>query len=153
MVMKAPASAFKSRGKLFIEITDSEAIDFISSWNRLESLKNTSGSFDDFLRLNQLKGKEWENATRIVDDDNRQSELSFLSLDEMVSILSNFFVTPSVTRLVDFSPIELPLATILTFWKDEVEATFWVIFFSSNFLHFHINKQFQNMVCCWCFKV
>jgi hypothetical protein len=32
-------------------------------------------------------------------------------------------------------------------------VTFWATFASTNLLHFHLNKQYQNMVCCRYSKV
>jgi hypothetical protein len=62
-----------------------------------------------------------------------------------------------VTRLGDFSQIELLLEAHYDFLKRRSRPKKWqhfgLLFAVANLLHFHLNKQFKNMVYCRYFKV
>jgi hypothetical protein len=66
-------------------------------------------------------------------------------------------VINGVTRLGDFFANWATFGGSLLFFekmkKPKEMATFWALFVVANLLHFHQNKQFQNMICCRCFKV
>jgi hypothetical protein len=56
--------------------------------------------------------------------------------------------------LGDFSPIVLLLAAHYDFLKSPNKwQHFGLLFAVASLLHFHLNKQFQNMVCCKYFMV
>ncbi len=62
-----------------------------------------------------------------------------------------------MTSLGNFLTFGLLLGLIMIFLKDEVAQRngdiLGYFFAVANLLHFHLNKQFHNMVCCKYFKV
>jgi hypothetical protein len=57
-------------------------------------------------------------------------------------------------QIGQFFVIGILLEAYCYFWKGEVtQIAFWATFWLSNLLHFHVHRQFQNIVCCRYFRV